>query len=99
VGNHLDPQDPFACNIFTHGGRSPQPSSQTWSQEPSSARKAVTGEFTVRRMKALEPRILEIVTSRLDTIEPAGPPADLVAEFATAAPLSAAGLRSLPVTW
>lgn len=49
-------------------------------------RRMLTGEFTVRRMKALEPRIVEIVTSRLDAIEQAGAPADLVAEFALPIP-------------
>ncbi|STZ26091.1 cytochrome P450 [Mycolicibacterium aichiense] len=49
-------------------------------------RRMLTGEFTVRRMKALEPRIVEIVESRLDALETAGSPADLVAEFALPIP-------------
>ncbi|WP_319437037.1 cytochrome P450 [Mycobacterium sp. RTGN5] len=49
-------------------------------------RRMLTGEFTVRRMKALEPRIVEIVTARLDAIEQAGAPADLVADFALPIP-------------
>lgn len=49
-------------------------------------RRMLTGEFTVRRMKALEPRIVEIVESRLDALETAGAPADLVAEFALPIP-------------
>ncbi|MCX2932731.1 cytochrome P450 [Mycobacterium sp. CVI_P3] len=49
-------------------------------------RRMLTGEFTVRRMKALEPRIVEIVASRLDALEQAGAPADLVAEFALPIP-------------
>lgn len=49
-------------------------------------RRMLTGEFTVRRMKALEPRIVEIVESRLEALEQAGPPADLVSEFALPIP-------------
>lgn len=52
----------------------------------SRLRRMLTGEFTVRRMRALEPRIVEIVTARLDAIERAGAPADLVAEFALPIP-------------
>ncbi|PND59591.1 cytochrome P450 [Mycobacterium sp. ENV421] len=54
--------------------------------EHTRLRRMLTGEFTVRRMKALEPRIVEIVESRLDALETAGAPADLVAEFALPIP-------------
>ena len=46
----------------------------------------LTGEFTVRRMKRLEPRIVEIVEQQLDEMERHGPPADLVAHFALPIP-------------
>jgi cytochrome P450 len=46
----------------------------------------LTGEFTVRRMKRLEPRIVAIVEQQLDEMEAAGPPADLVAHFALPIP-------------
>ncbi len=49
-------------------------------------RRMLTGEFTVRRMKRLEPRIVEIVTEHLDAMERAGAPADLVAGFALPIP-------------
>ncbi|KAA0111405.1 cytochrome P450 [Mycolicibacterium sp. P1-5] len=49
-------------------------------------RRMLTGEFTVRRMKTLEPRIVEIVDARLNALETAGTPADLVAEFALPIP-------------
>jgi cytochrome P450 len=49
-------------------------------------RRMLTGEFTVRRMKTLEPRIVEIVDARLNALETAGAPADLVAEFALPIP-------------
>jgi cytochrome P450 len=49
-------------------------------------RKALTGQFTVRRMRALEPHIAEIVEDRLDALAAAGPPADLVQAFALPIP-------------
>ena len=49
-------------------------------------RRMLTPEFTVRRMRRLEPRIVEIVDAHLDAMEAAGPPADLVADFALPIP-------------
>jgi cytochrome P450 len=49
-------------------------------------RRLLTGQFTVRRMKALEPRIERIVADHLDAMAQAGPPADLVAAFALPVP-------------
>jgi cytochrome P450 len=49
-------------------------------------RRMLTPEFTIRRMKRLEPRIVEIVTEHLDAMEAAGPPADLVESFALPIP-------------
>ena len=49
-------------------------------------RRMLTPEFTQRRMKRLEPRISEIVTEHLDAMEKAGPPSDLVADFALPIP-------------
>ena len=49
-------------------------------------RRMLTGEFTIRRMQRLEPRIVEIVDAQLDALEKAGPPADLVASFALPIP-------------
>ncbi|MFV8166960.1 cytochrome P450 [Mycobacterium sp. 134] len=49
-------------------------------------RRMLTAEFTIRRMKRLEPRIVEIVDARLDTMTAAGPPSDLVADFALPIP-------------
>ncbi|WP_336209062.1 cytochrome P450 [Nonomuraea sp. LPB2021202275-12-8] len=49
-------------------------------------RKLLTGQFTVRRMKQLEPRIQEIAESCLDAMEAAGPPVDLVSAFALPIP-------------
>ena len=49
-------------------------------------RRMLTREFTQARMRRLQPRIAEIVDDRLDAMEQAGPPADLVADFALPIP-------------
>ncbi|WP_433509976.1 cytochrome P450 [Nonomuraea sp. CA-143628] len=49
-------------------------------------RKLLTGQFTVRRMKELEPRIAEITDACLDAMEAAAKPVDLVQEFALPIP-------------
>ncbi|ORA34180.1 cytochrome P450 [Mycobacterium aquaticum] len=49
-------------------------------------RRMLTAEFTIRRMNRLEPRVVEIVETQLDAMAAAGPPADLVAEFALPIP-------------
>ncbi|GHH34099.1 cytochrome P450 [Lentzea cavernae] len=49
-------------------------------------RRLLTGQFTVRRMRDLTPRVHEIVTSALDAMIEKGPPADLVHDFALPVP-------------
>ncbi|CCH33242.1 cytochrome P450 [Actinosynnema sp. NPDC047251] len=49
-------------------------------------RRLLTGQFTVRRMRLLEPRVHEIVTSHLDAMIEAGTSADLVPAFALPVP-------------
>ncbi|GAA2845800.1 cytochrome P450 [Streptosporangium fragile] len=49
-------------------------------------RRLLTAQFTVRRMKQLEPRVQEIAEERLTAMEKAGPPQDLVREFALPIP-------------
>jgi cytochrome P450 len=49
-------------------------------------RKLLTGQFTVRRMRSLEPRIQQMVLDHLDAMEKAGDSADLVAQFALPIP-------------
>lgn len=49
-------------------------------------RRMLTAEFTIRRMKRLVPRIVEIVDARLDAMTAAAPPSDLVADFALPIP-------------
>lgn len=52
----------------------------------STLRRMLTPEFTVRRMRRLQPRIEAIVTQHLDAMERSGPPADLVTDFALPIP-------------
>ncbi|MDQ3763223.1 MAG: cytochrome P450 [Actinomycetota bacterium] len=49
-------------------------------------RRLLTGQFTARRMKQLEPRIAQIVEGHLDAMLHAGPPADLMQSFALPIP-------------
>ncbi|MBA8826270.1 cytochrome P450 [Saccharopolyspora lacisalsi] len=49
-------------------------------------RRMLTPEFTVRRIRRLEPRITQIVDEHLDALERHGPPADLVAQYALPIP-------------
>lgn len=49
-------------------------------------RRLLTPEFTMRRLSRLVPRIDEIVTERLDAMEAASGPVDLVKEFALPIP-------------
>ncbi|MEU4448495.1 cytochrome P450 [Actinosynnema sp. NPDC050801] len=54
--------------------------------EHTRLRRLLAPEFTVRRMRRLEPRVHEIVREHLDAIERDGPPADLVPDFALPIP-------------
>ncbi len=54
--------------------------------EHTRLRRMLTPEFTVRRLKRLEPRIEAIVTGLLDAMEAGGPKADLVESFALPLP-------------
>ena len=47
-------------------------------------RRMLTPEFTIRRMKRLEPRITEIVDAQLDAMENAGPPVGFGGELRAA---------------
>ncbi|MEU5696684.1 cytochrome P450 [Actinosynnema sp. NPDC020468] len=49
-------------------------------------RKLLTGQFTVRRMRQLEPRIAQIVADHIDAMVAAGDTADLVPAFALPVP-------------
>ncbi|WP_219462384.1 cytochrome P450 [Nonomuraea rhizosphaerae] len=49
-------------------------------------RRLLTGQFTVRRMRLLEPRIERIAADHLDAMAAAGPPTDLVTAYALPIP-------------
>jgi len=49
-------------------------------------RRLLTGQFTVRRMNQLTPRIVAIAAEHLDAMERQGPPADLVRGYALPIP-------------
>ncbi|MFC4588673.1 cytochrome P450 [Sphaerisporangium corydalis] len=49
-------------------------------------RRLLTPEFTMRRMRRMEPRVEAIVAEHLQAMEDAGPPADLVKSFALPIP-------------
>lgn len=50
--------------------------------EHTRLRRMLTAEFTVHRMRRLEPRLHALVAERLDVMQRAGPPADLIQQFA-----------------
>ncbi|MGW0808951.1 cytochrome P450 [Nonomuraea sp. NPDC002799] len=54
--------------------------------EHTQLRRMLTPEFTMRRMRRLDPRIAEIVEQHLDLVEQTGPGADLVENFALPIP-------------
>ncbi len=54
--------------------------------EHGAARREVVGEFTVKRMKALQPRIQQIVDEHIDAILAGPKPADLVSAFSLPVP-------------
>ncbi|MFG2071332.1 cytochrome P450 [Nonomuraea maritima] len=54
--------------------------------EHTRLRRMLTPEFTIRRIRRLEPRIAAIVDEHLDAMEAAGSPADLVPAFALPIP-------------
>jgi cytochrome P450 len=54
--------------------------------EHTRLRRMLTPEFTIRRMRQLEPRVQQIVDDHLDAMERGGPPADLVTDFALPVP-------------
>ncbi|MFF8430647.1 cytochrome P450 [Streptomyces sp. NPDC016566] len=54
--------------------------------EHARQRRMLTGYFTVRRIETMRPRMQTMVDGFLDRMEAAGPPADLVADFALPLP-------------
>ncbi|MGH8793364.1 MAG: cytochrome P450 [Stackebrandtia sp.] len=66
----------------------PQPGMFIFKDPPDHGRlrKKLTGQFTVRRMRLLEARVVEIVDEHLDAMQDRGAPADLVEHFAKPIP-------------
>ncbi|MGX2997537.1 cytochrome P450 [Streptomyces sp. JNUCC 64] len=65
--------------------------------EHTRLRHLLTPEFTLRRMRRLEPLIEEIVADRLDALEQAGSPADFMRHFAWPVPgLVSCALLGIP---
>ncbi|MFJ2647240.1 cytochrome P450 [Streptomyces sp. NPDC087420] len=54
--------------------------------EHTRLRRMLTPEFTLRRLRGMEPYIARTVAERLDAMERVGPPADLVERFASPVP-------------
>jgi oxidation protein CepF len=61
--------------------------------EHTRLRQILTPEFTLRRMRRIEPGVQDIVTEHLDAMEHTGPPAELIGAFA--APVPGAALCEL----
>ena len=66
--------------------RAGRPARRSTRPEHTRLRRMLTPEFTVRRMRRLEPRIVEIVDDHLDAMEQAGPPGRPGAGFALPIP-------------
>ncbi|MET7334147.1 cytochrome P450 [Nonomuraea sp. NPDC005650] len=79
-----------AMNVVRPGGADqPAPPgffAATDPPEHTRYRRLLTGQFTVRRMRLLEPRIEQIAADHLDAMEKAGPPVDLVTAYALPIP-------------
>ncbi|MER5950495.1 cytochrome P450 [Streptomyces sp. NPDC001904] len=56
-------------------------------EEHARYRRMLTGAFTVKRVRSLEPAVSRIVEAQLDALEEAGPGADLIETFAGPVPL------------
>ncbi|MEV4247911.1 cytochrome P450 [Streptosporangium canum] len=79
---------PVAHPLARQENRQPLPGFFLRTDQPEHTRfrRLLTGQFTVRRMRQLEPRIEEITSDRLDAMERGDRPADLVQAFALPIP-------------
>jgi len=59
--------------------------------EHTELRRLLAPSFSARRLDALQPRIRQVIDARLDALEAAGSPADLMELFATAVPAMVIG--------
>ncbi|BBB00333.1 putative cytochrome P450 [Actinacidiphila reveromycinica] len=81
-----DPVRPVPRRVRERRGLGPGAFLATDDPEHARYRTLLTGQFTVRRMRALQPRVEQVVEHCLDGLEAAGRPADLVAHFALPVP-------------
>ncbi|MBB3724852.1 cytochrome P450 [Nonomuraea dietziae] len=75
-------------NVLAGSGDKPAPGMFVVMDDPDHRRfrRLLTGQFTVQRMRRLEPRIVQITADHLDAMAKAGPPVDLVQAFALPIP-------------
>src|SRR5690606_16942544 len=87
LGDHERFSNDFA-NVIGMGSQQEDPGGLGFRDPPEHTRlrKLLTPEFTVKRLRRLEPRIEAIVNSHLDAMEKQGPPVDFVKEFALPIP-------------
>jgi cytochrome P450 len=87
LGDHVRFSNDFA-NVMAAGAANEDPGGLGFRDPPDHTRlrKLLTPEFTMRRLRRLEPRIEALVNERLDALEQAGQPADLVEMFALPIP-------------
>ncbi len=87
LGDHERFSNDFA-NVIGMGSQQEDPGGLGFRDPPEHTRlrKLLTPEFTVKRLRRLEPRIEAIVNSHLDAMEKQGPPVDFVREFALPIP-------------
>ncbi len=99
--------DRFSSELTPMGIVLPEPENRTLAEELTSRqpgafieydppehtrlRQLVNGEFSAQRMRALQPRVEQLVEEALDAMEAAGPPVDLVQMFALPIPTAIIG--------
>ncbi|MFC0110589.1 cytochrome P450 [Kibdelosporangium aridum] len=88
--NRPEHKHPLFGAVARPGGAS-KPTAPGWfvnmdAPEHSRYRRLLMSQFTVRRIKQLEPRITQITEEHLDAMAKAGPPVDLVQAFALPVP-------------
>lgn len=81
-----DASQPAPTGTLTEGRALPGMFVTMDAPEHTRYRRLLAGRFTVRRMRALVPRIQEIVTEHLDAMAAAGGPLDLVTDYAMPIP-------------
>ena len=84
--NRLDPNFPLLIGRRVQRENSPTTLISMDPPEHGPARRAVVGEFTVRRLEAMRPRIQEIVDDHVDAMLAGPKPADLVTALALPVP-------------